>query len=190
MWECELEVVRAANVLVAYATKHGSTREVAESISATLGELGADVELRPARDVRGSIADRDLIVLGAPIYSGRWHRDAHRFLKRHRKDLLTVPVAVFGMGPRSGSEEGWQRSRSQLDRALAKREAAGREHDADGRPGQPRPIRSAGLGQVGLGTCWRAQRKGVRHRAPNSLPFPQARIPQVETALLLLLAGG
>jgi menaquinone-dependent protoporphyrinogen oxidase len=32
-----------------------------------------------------------------------------------------VPVAVFGMGPRSDDEEAWQRSRAQLDRALAKR---------------------------------------------------------------------
>ena len=32
-----------------------------------------------------------------------------------------MPVAVFGMGPRSPEEEAWQRSRNQLDRALAKR---------------------------------------------------------------------
>jgi Flavodoxin domain len=61
-------------------------------------------------------------VLGAPVYSGRWHRDAHRFPKRHRKELLTVPVAVFGMGPRNPGQEAWQRSRRQLDRALAKRD--------------------------------------------------------------------
>ena len=61
-------------------------------------------------------------MLGAPVYSGRWHRDARRFLKRHRKELLTVPVAVFGMGPRNPGQEGWQRSRRQLDRALAKRD--------------------------------------------------------------------
>src|ERR1035438_1959551 len=63
-----------------------------------------------------------MVVLGAPINSGRWHRDAHRFLKRHRKDLLCVPVAVFGMGPCNGTEESWWRSRSQLERAVAKYE--------------------------------------------------------------------
>ncbi|MGA9162092.1 MAG: flavodoxin domain-containing protein [Actinomycetota bacterium] len=116
------EVVRTSNILIAYATKHGSTQEVAEAISATLREHGDQVELWPAREVRGSIGHPDLVVLGGSLYSGRWHRDAHRFLKRHRKELMNVPVAVFGMGPRSGSEEGWQRSRSQLDRALAKRD--------------------------------------------------------------------
>jgi len=109
-------------VLVAYATKHGSTREVAEAVSKTLRAEGVQVDLRPARGVRGPIGDRDLVVLGAPVYSGRWHRDAHRFLKRHRKELLTVPVAVFGMGPRNPGQEAWQRSRRQLDRALAKRD--------------------------------------------------------------------
>jgi menaquinone-dependent protoporphyrinogen oxidase len=107
-------------VLVAYATKHGSTREVAGAVSKTLRAEDVQVDLRPARGVRGPIGDRDLVVLGAPIYSGQWHRDAHRFLKRYRKELLTVPVAVFGMGPRNPGQEAWQRSRRQLGRALAK----------------------------------------------------------------------
>jgi menaquinone-dependent protoporphyrinogen oxidase len=49
-----------------------------------------------------------------------WHRDAHRFLQRHHAELASVPVAVFGMGPRRDGEEAWQRSRAQLDHALAK----------------------------------------------------------------------
>jgi menaquinone-dependent protoporphyrinogen oxidase len=94
-------------VLVAYATKHGSTREVAEAVSKILRAEGVQAGLPPAHGARGPIGDRDLVVLGAPIYSGRWHRDAHRFLKRHRKELLTVPVAVFGMGPRNPRQEAY-----------------------------------------------------------------------------------
>ena len=114
-------------VLVAYATRHGSTREVAEEIAATLRALGADVELREARGApapggfaRGQAGSWSLVVMGAPLYSGRWHRDAHRFLRRHRQDLAGVPVAVFGLGPRSADKEAWQRSREQLGRAVAK----------------------------------------------------------------------
>jgi menaquinone-dependent protoporphyrinogen oxidase len=110
-----------SEALVAFATRNGSTQAVAEVVAAAMTAAGETVELRPARKVRGPLGQWDLVVLGAPIYSGRWHGDAHRFLKRHRKELGRVPVAVFGMGPRSGTEEGWRRSREQLDRALEKR---------------------------------------------------------------------
>lgn len=110
-----------SRILVAFATKNGSTQEVAQGIAGTLRELGSEVDLRLAREFRARIEQRDLVVLGAPIYSGRWHRDAHRFLKRHRKELARIPVAIFGMGPREPDPESWKRSRAQLDRALAKR---------------------------------------------------------------------
>ena len=114
-------------VLVTYATRNGSTREVAAVIAGTFRALGVNVELGEARYVRG-LADHarspgrswNLVVLGAPLYSGRWHRDAHRFLRQLRKELADVPVAVFGLGPRSADEQAWRRSREQLDRAVAK----------------------------------------------------------------------
>ena len=110
------------DILVAYATKNGSTKQVAEAIARTLREHTADVDLRPARQIRESLTGLDLVVLGGALYSGRWHRDAHRFLKQHRRELAAgVPIAVFGMGPRTHDEEAWSRSRAQLDRALAKR---------------------------------------------------------------------
>jgi menaquinone-dependent protoporphyrinogen oxidase len=109
------------DVLMAYATRNGSTRQVAEAVTAAMREAGAQVTALPARQARESAAGYDLVVLGAPLYSGRWHRDAHRFLKRHRRELAAARVAVFGMGPRTDTEEAWGRSRAQLDRALAKR---------------------------------------------------------------------
>lgn len=110
-----------SDILVAFATKAGSTEEVAAAIADALRKSGHTVDLRRARDVGEPVSRWGCIVLGAPIYSGRWHRDAHRFLRSHRSELGGVPVAIFGMGPRSAEEEAWQRSRSQLDRALAKR---------------------------------------------------------------------
>ena len=110
-----------SDILVVYATKHGSTKAVAETIATELQANGIHVEVRPARAAREPVTGHDLIVLGGAIYSGRWHHDAHRFLKWHRKELATVPVAVFGMGPRENQPESWQRARAQLGRALAKR---------------------------------------------------------------------
>lgn len=110
-----------SGILVVYATRNGSTREVAEAIAAELQANGATVDVRPAGAAREPVTGRELVVVGGAIYSGRWHRDAHRFLKRHRKDLAGVPVAVFGMGPREDQPESWQRAQAQLDHALAKR---------------------------------------------------------------------
>lgn len=108
-------------LLVAYATRNGSTQEVAEAIGTVALAAGATIEVAPAHTVNESLAGVDLVVLGAPIYSGRWHRDAHRFLKRHRGELTGVPVAVFALGPRRDDEEAWQHSWAQFHRALGKR---------------------------------------------------------------------
>jgi menaquinone-dependent protoporphyrinogen oxidase len=106
-------------ILVAYATKHGSTREVAEAVAETLQERGLDVETLPA----GRIADVSPyagVVVGGALYMGRWHPDAVAFLQQHRHALSAMPVAIFGMGPRTMEEHDAEGSRAQLVKALAK----------------------------------------------------------------------
>jgi menaquinone-dependent protoporphyrinogen oxidase len=106
-------------ILVTYGTKHGSTVEVAEAIARTLRELGLDVETIPAARVN-DVSPYAGAVVGGALYMGRWHRDAMGFLVRHRHALATVPVAVFGMGPRTMEEHDAEASRTQLLKALAK----------------------------------------------------------------------
>jgi menaquinone-dependent protoporphyrinogen oxidase len=108
------------DILVAYATKHGSTQQVATTLAMIAREGGARVELDQARALRGTVTGRALVILGAPLYSGRWHRDAHRFLKRHRTELAGVPLAVFALGPRTDTVDAWHRSYAQLHHALGK----------------------------------------------------------------------
>lgn len=107
------------SILVAYATRQGSTREVAEAVAATLRERGLETDLRPMRDVR-NLEPYQGIVLGAAIYMFRLHKDAHRFLSRHREALGLRPVAIFAMGPFHNEEKEWQGVRLQLDNELAK----------------------------------------------------------------------
>ena len=108
----------AIDVLVAYATKHGSTEEVAEAVTEELQGLGLEVELAKLRKVRNLDGYRS-VVIGAPLYTGRWHKDARKFVKRHGKALEALPVAVFALGPLELAEEDVAASRRQLDRALA-----------------------------------------------------------------------
>jgi len=108
----------AIDVLVAYATKHGSTAEVAEAVTGELQALGLDVELSELRKVRDLDGYR-AVAIGAPLYTGRWHPDARKFVKRHGKALGELPVAVFALGPLKLTEDDVAGSRKQLDRALA-----------------------------------------------------------------------
>jgi menaquinone-dependent protoporphyrinogen oxidase len=105
-------------LLVAYATKHGSTFEVAETVAAELRQSGREVDVAPAADVLAIDAYR-AVVLGGALYMGRLHQDAAGFLKRHRIALKGLPLAVFAMGPRTMADDEVAASRKQLDRALA-----------------------------------------------------------------------
>lgn len=106
-------------VLVAFATRNGSTGEVAEALAATLRKAGWATDLAPIAD-RPSVSGRSLVIVGAPLYSGRWMRAARRFLKNNRSALGHTKVAVFGMGPCQATEDAFARSRAQIERALAK----------------------------------------------------------------------
>jgi len=106
-------------ILVAYATKYGSTQEVAEAVAQALREQGQAVDLRRARDVR-SLDEYSAVVLGAPLYMFRWHKDALRFLSRHQPALRERPAAVFAMGPWEDKEKDWTEVRSQIEKELAK----------------------------------------------------------------------
>ena len=106
-------------ILVTYASKHGSTAEVAEVIAASLTEHGLEAEVRRADDVEETAAYSG-VVLGGALYRGRLHRDARRFLHRHRETLASLPFAVFAMGPKTLEANDVANSRAQLEHALDK----------------------------------------------------------------------
>ena len=106
-------------VLIAYASSHGSTREVADRIGAVLRARGLDVSVMPARDV-GHLRRLDAVILGGALYTGKLHREARSFLKRHEEDLARRALAVFALGPRTLEPADVAASRTQLDRALGR----------------------------------------------------------------------
>ena len=85
-------------VLVTYASKRGSTAEIAEAIAAELRQAGLEVDCRAVRDIGG--LDRcDAVVLGSAVYVKRWQGDAKHFLRKHADELSELPFWVFSSGP-------------------------------------------------------------------------------------------
>ena len=109
------------SVLVGYASRYGSTREVAEAVAETLRGTGCEVKFQALGEVR-SLEGFSAVVMGAPLFMFRWHKDALRFLSRFQKILKEMPVAVFALGPTHdpSDEKVWTDARAQLDKALAK----------------------------------------------------------------------
>jgi len=90
------------NVLVAYGTTNGSTAQIAEAIAEVLRKEGLSAEAVPARSVTRP-ESYDAVVLGGGLYAGRWHKDARRFLRRHRDVLAERPLWLFSSGPLDAS---------------------------------------------------------------------------------------
>lgn len=106
-------------ILVAYSTVYGSTQEAAQFIAEDFRKNGSEVDFLPARDVKAVDAYR-AVILGAPLYMFRWHKDAHRFLDRHRKTLESLPPAIFALGPFHNKEDELESVRSMLAKELAR----------------------------------------------------------------------
>ena len=97
--------------LVAYGSKHGSTKEVATAIAADLRAAGHDVDLLSAGAAAVAGPDGyDSVVVGGSLYMGRWHADACRFVRRHHDALSRA--AARGLRTRPAHARGERRRRA------------------------------------------------------------------------------
>jgi len=85
-------------LLVAYASRYGSTAEIAEVIGKQLHKRGHDVDVKAADRV-GSMADYDGFVIGSAVYAGNWMRPAVEFLRANAELLAGSPTWFFSSGP-------------------------------------------------------------------------------------------
>ena len=82
-------------ILVAYATKAGSTAEVAAEIGRVIeSKGGCQVDVRPVGKLNG-VDGYDAVVIGSAIRAGKWLPEATKFVEKHRDALGRVPVALF-----------------------------------------------------------------------------------------------
>lgn len=94
------------SVLIAYASRHGATRGIAERIGSTLERAGLTVSVTPVADVADidDVGGHDAVVVGSAAYLGSWLSEATSFVRRNRVVLASRPVWLFSSGP-VGSEK-------------------------------------------------------------------------------------
>ena len=85
-------------VLVAYASKRGSTAEIAEAVAGMLREEGLAVDCESADKVK-SLEPYEAVILGSAVYMKHWRGEARHFLRKHRDALHELPFWVFSTGP-------------------------------------------------------------------------------------------
>ena len=85
-------------VLVAYASRRGSTAGIAERIAETLGRHGLDVTFREIDHV-GAPEGFDAFVIGSSAYMGHWEKGAGEFVRDHATTIAARPTWLFSAGP-------------------------------------------------------------------------------------------
>lgn len=95
------------NILVAYASAHGSTREVATFIGRILSAYNAEVTIADARDIQ-SVAQYDVYVLGSAIHGGMWLQEMCAFTDRFAAQLAQKPSYFWITCIRALEPEGYE----------------------------------------------------------------------------------
>jgi menaquinone-dependent protoporphyrinogen oxidase len=85
-------------VLVAVASRHGSTSMIGDAIREELVATGVKAHLTEPELVK-DISQYDAVVLGSAVYAGRWLKPARAFAKRFEAELTRKPVWLFSSGP-------------------------------------------------------------------------------------------
>lgn len=108
-----------ASILIAYATRGGSTAEVARSIGATLDESGFTANVLPMPEVE-SLEGYSALILGAPLYCGKLPRESHRFFARHHEALTRMRPWCFILGPTRTDAADFDAARKQAEKQLSR----------------------------------------------------------------------
>ena len=81
-------------ILVAYATRAGSTVGIAEAITVSLRKRGFIVHIKPIKE-NPSVKGYQAVIIGSAIRQGSWLPEAIKFVKMNQEALRRVRVALF-----------------------------------------------------------------------------------------------
>jgi len=86
-------------VLVAHASRYGTTQAIAERIAERLTQAGHEAEARPVKAV-ADLVGYQAFVIGSAVYFGKWLKEGAEFVRSNRASLAAgQPVWLFSSGP-------------------------------------------------------------------------------------------
>jgi len=92
-------------ILIAYATRYGTTEKCAGMLEKILKEKGHEVELvNLKKNRRVKLENYDIAVVGGSFFMFRMNRLVRKFVTRNLKTLLNMKTGVF----MCGADENWQ----------------------------------------------------------------------------------
>jgi menaquinone-dependent protoporphyrinogen oxidase len=83
-------------ILVTYATRTGSTQEVAESIGKVLAAGDSEVDILPVQQA-GQLEQYQAVVAGSAIQNRQWLPEAFEFIRNNHAELSMKPFAMFSL---------------------------------------------------------------------------------------------
>jgi menaquinone-dependent protoporphyrinogen oxidase len=106
-------------VLVLYASAHGHTGAVADSIALHLARAGHEVEVVDIAAGPPSPANFDVVVLGSRIRNERAARALIRYARRYHAELEVRPTVLYLVCLAAARADGQARARKYVERTVA-----------------------------------------------------------------------
>lgn len=81
-------------LLIIYATRAGSTPEIAATLAETLAARGFHVEVKPVK-AQPALSGYDAVILGSAIRIGNWLPEMVAYIQANQATLQRLPVGIF-----------------------------------------------------------------------------------------------
>jgi len=91
-------------VLVTYASRAGSTMEIARTIALEFEKRNFEFEILPIKQVK-SLKGYSHVVIGSAIRMGSPLPEVTRFIEEHRSEFQGIPLASFAVHLQHGGED-------------------------------------------------------------------------------------
>lgn len=102
-------------ILVLYATKHGQSKKIAQTLADHLSTLGVQVSLLDVSDFDKhalSLDTFDYLVFGASIYIGNIEKDMTVFINKNADTIASLPRSFFLVAMAAATKDDGRREKS------------------------------------------------------------------------------